>query len=382
MMKEPIFVIHVELDEGSTINGTRELVNFLRFHGTSDSAYFHGTILSGGVDCQRKTGKGPLRLSARYVLEGTDCTGKKCKVFIENNGYEAPDGMRTAPTIITDSEVLSGMTHGALSGEITGSGDGTVEIRIYAETIPFQRETFCIDQMKKHIYGELYRPNGRENCPVLIMSHGFNGNSEGMRYEAECLAKHGIAVYCYDFCSGGLRSKSSGTTLEMTIPSEQEDLKIVVEHIKKLPWVHKDRIYLFGGSQGGFVTALTAPELEGIAGVFLEFPAFCIPDDWRRIKETTDDAIIECMGVPLGRCFADTVPDYDVFEKAAEYTGPVIVFHGTEDALVSVHYSERLCEKYKNARFIRFPGQKHGFTEPFISAMAGVCADAMLREAD
>ena len=378
-MKTPIFVINVTLDECSTIKGTKESVNFLRFHGTSDSEYFHGNISAGAVDSQRRTENGRLKLSARYILKGTDCTGSKCKVFIENNGCESPDGIKTVPTIITDSEILSGLTRGTLCSEVSGKGDSAVEIRIYEEPIPFSREEFCITQGQNIIYGELYRPSGSKDCPMLIMSHGFNGCSGNMRYEAECMASRGTAVCCYDFRGGGLNSKSSGTTTQMTIPSEQEDLKTVVEHIKKLPWINKDRIYLFGNSQGGFVTALTAPELDGIAGLFLEFPAFCIPDDWKKIKETNHEEIIDCMGVPLGRCFAETVPDYDVFEKAAEYTGPVIIFHGTADSLVSINYSEKLCNRYKNAALIRFPGQEHGFTEPFINAMAGVCTAAMDR---
>ncbi len=378
-MKKPIFVVNVDLDECSVIKGMKEQVNFLRFHGTSESDFFCGNILTGGVDCQRQKENEPLQLSARYVMEGTDCTGSKCKVFIENNGCRTSDGMRTLPIIITDSEILSGLTRGTLYGEISGKGDRSVEIRIYEETGSFRREKFYIEHGKKNIYGELYRPNESKNCPVLIMSHGFNGNSEGMRYEAECLANRGVTVCCYDFCGGGLNSKSSGTTTQMTIPSEQEDLKVVVEYIKNLSWVNKDRVYLFGSSQGGFITALTVPELDGIAGVFLEFPAFCIPDDWKKIKETTTEEIIECMGVPLGRCFADTLPDYDVYEKAAEYTGPVIIFHGTADKLVSIDYSRKLCEKYKNARLICFPGQGHGFTEPFITAMAGVCTGSIMR---
>ena len=376
-MKRPVFIINVELDEGSAVKGKKEQVNFLRFHGTADSEYFRGDILPGGVDCQRKAENGEFSLSARYVMEGTDCAGNDCSVFIENNGYETPDGIKTVPTVVTDSEILSGLTRGKLRGELAGKGEGAVEIRIFEETGSFRREEHCIAQGEKKIYGELYRPEGAENRPLLIMSHGFNGNSEAMRYEAECMASRGTAVYCYDFCGGGLSSKSSGTTLQMTIPSEQEDLKIVVEHMKELSWVNKDRIYLFGGSQGGFVTALTVPELEGIAGVFLEFPAFCIPDDWKKIKETNDKEIIDCMGVPLGRCFADTLPDYDVFERAAQYTGPVIIFHGTDDTLVTIDYSEKLCGKYKNARLLRFPGQGHGFSEPFITAMAGIAAAAM-----
>ena len=203
----------------------------------------------------------------------------------------------------------------------------TYEDTVTDKPIPYSREEYCIEKSDKKIYGELYRPAGSlsgesddgEKPPILIMSHGFNGSSEAMRYEAECMAKRGAAVYCYDFCGGGLASKSSGTTTQMTIPSEQEDLRIVVDDIKGLPWINKDRIFLFGGSQGGFVTALTAPDIYGIQGLFLEFPAFCIPDDWKDIRENSNEDIIECMGVPLGRCFPDTLPDYDVFERAAMY---------------------------------------------------------------
>ena len=262
----------------------------------------------------------------------------------------------------------------------------TYEDTVTDKPIPYSREEYCIEKGDKKIYGELYRPTGRlsgeyddgKKPPLLIMSHGFNGSSEAMRYEAESMAKRGAAVYCYDFCGGGLASKSSGTTTQMTIPSEQEDLKIVVDDIKGLPWINKDKIFLFGGSQGGFVTALTAPDIDGIQGLFLEFPAFCIPDDWKDIRENSNEDIIECMGVPLGRCFPDTLPDYDVFERAAMYRGPVIIFHGTADTLVSIEYSKRLCKCYKNASLIPFEGEEHGFTEPFITKMAEICTSRML----
>ena len=132
-MKKPVFVINVELDECSKVSNTSEQVNFIRFHGTSDSDYFQGDILTGGVDCQRKKENEPLKLSARYIMEGTDCAGSKCSVFIENNGYDMSDGPRTVPTIITDSEILSGLTRGNLYGKVSGKGGSAVEIRIYKE---------------------------------------------------------------------------------------------------------------------------------------------------------------------------------------------------------------------------------------------------------
>ncbi len=376
-MREPIFEIQVELDDCSNVKGEREEVNFLRFHGTAESPYFKGKILSSGVDCQKKTADGSFYLSARYVLEGEDCTGTLCKVFIENNGAAGEDGIHTVPTIVTDSEVLAGLVDGELYGEVQGNGDNGVTIRIYEKTCAYTRETLWIEYGEKKIYGELYRPEKEGPHPLVIMSHGFNGSSKAMRPEAECVAKRGVAVFCYDFCSGGVNIKSSGETTDMTIPSEQEDLKQVVKEIRKLPWVRQDKVYLFGSSQGGFVTGLTAPEIDDIAGVFLAFPAFCIPDDWKNMRWEYVDDQIDCMGVRLGKCFRDTLPDYDVFEKAAGYQGPVTIFHGDADTLVNLSYSERLKEAYTQGQLIVFPGEGHGFGDSYLEAMAGVCTHRM-----
>ena len=68
---------------------------------------------------------------------------------------------------------------------------------------------------------------------------------------------------------------------------------------------------------------------------------------------------------------------YSVFYEYCSILRKASKVHGTADSLVSVDYSERLCRQYKNAKLIRFPGQEHGFTEPFITEMAGVCTAAM-----
>ena len=130
---EPIFVINVSIDACTEVKTDGEWVNFLRFHGTADSAYFHGEILPGGVDCQRRSGQSPMTLSARYVMKGTDSAGRECTVFIENNGTDSPEGMRTKPLVVTDSEILTGMTRGSLYGEICEAGENAVRISIYRE---------------------------------------------------------------------------------------------------------------------------------------------------------------------------------------------------------------------------------------------------------
>ncbi len=69
-LEKPVFVVNVKLDECIDVEGDKEQVKFLRFHGTSESDFFCGEILQGGVDCQIKTENEPLRLSARYIMEG------------------------------------------------------------------------------------------------------------------------------------------------------------------------------------------------------------------------------------------------------------------------------------------------------------------------
>lgn len=48
----------------------------------------------------------------------------------------------------------------------------------------------------------------------------------------------------------------------MTIFTEKEDLLTVFNYIQRLEYVNPEQIFLFGGSQGGFVTSLAAEELE------------------------------------------------------------------------------------------------------------------------
>lgn len=97
----------------------KETVRMLSFDGTCDGPYFKGTILSGGVDTQRVDSAGKGTLSARYMIEGTDCEGNACRLFIENN---APTGGTTTPVIVTDSPVLKWMETAKLQGRIECPG--------------------------------------------------------------------------------------------------------------------------------------------------------------------------------------------------------------------------------------------------------------------
>ncbi len=123
-MKE-VFSVDVVIDGSYEVKSEGGSACMITFHGESNCESFKGKILPGGVDTQKQLSNGERTLSARYILEGQDYTGKQCHIFIENNGYFMEDGtIKTKPIIITDSKALSWMTTADLTGTVIGAPNG------------------------------------------------------------------------------------------------------------------------------------------------------------------------------------------------------------------------------------------------------------------
>ena len=67
------------------------------------------------------------------------------------------------------------------------------------------------------------------------------------------------------------------------------------------------------------------------------------------------------FGISLGKAFYSHARKIDVYRKAAEYPGPVLLIHGTEDPVVPISCSERALSVCRDARLIRMPGAGHGY---------------------
>ncbi len=129
-MKE-ILKLHIILDGIEEVRGKKGESCMILFHGNAEGPYFNGEILPGGVDTQKEFYGKPRSLSARYTLKGTDCEGKPCKLFIENNGDVGANGqVITKPILLTDSPVLQWVEEAELSGTLKGS-PSEVEITIW-----------------------------------------------------------------------------------------------------------------------------------------------------------------------------------------------------------------------------------------------------------
>lgn len=243
-----------------------------------------------------------------------------------------------------------------------------------------ETQTLFIGEEGSRIYGRLWLPKGKEGkLPTVICSHGLNSSYRATEYMiGKTLAMAGFAVYCYDFRGGSPYSKSSGDPADMSVFTEQEDLNRVMDHIRTLPMVDPDNLFLMGESQGGFVSAITADQRsEEINAMVLYYPAFCIPEDARN-RFPNVDAIPEKTGHKknmMGKAYHKKLFDYDVYEHIAGFQKPVLIIHGDLDPVVKMPYVERAASVYPDARLQILRGERHGFTPAGVKKAARMVYD-------
>ncbi len=218
---------------------------------------------------------------------------------------------------------------------------------------------------ENQIYGVIYIPkDAGEEMPAVIFSHGFGGTySVGIQY-AEALAKKGYVVYCFDFCGGSPSSRSDGSTLEMSLFTEQSDLEAVIAMIQKLDYVDSDNLFLIGTSQGGAVSAITgATHPKEIRGMVLLYPAFILTERANELFQSEDEIpdVYFFMWMNVGRSYFEPLIGYDIYEEIADYDKDVLLIHGAADSIVPLSCSERALEVYPSAELKIIPSGGHGF---------------------
>ena len=218
----------------------------------------------------------------------------------------------------------------------------------------------------RSVHATLYLPETATPVPAVVLSHGYNGCGTDFDSGARYLADNGVAALCYTFCGGSTRDVSGFPTTEMTLFTEREDALAALDFLRGHDAVDASRVYLFGASMGGMVSALAAQERpQDIAGLALLFPALCIPQNWREhfpevseIPETVD-----FWGMLLGRVFFTSMREMDAFARMPEYARPVVIFQGAKDPIARLADSERAAALYPNAELVVYPEEAHGFRQ-------------------
>ena len=205
-----------------------------------------------------------------------------------------------------------------------------------AASAAFKVEELNFQRNGMKISGALFIPDRVSPVPLVILSHGFGGN----------------------------HIKSDGKMTEMSVLTEAEDLTIILDNLKADSRFKPEQIFLFGESQGGFVsTYVAAMRPADVAGLVLLYPAFVLHDYVRR--RTPDPERIpdtmKLLGKTIGRIYNKDVLSFDIYTLMPRYSGKTLIIHGTADSLVPLSYSERAVKTFPDAKLIKLDGEKHVF---------------------
>ena len=212
--------------------------------------------------------------------------------------------------------------------------------------------------------GTLWEPQGGGKYPAVIFSHGFNGHGDDFSAECAALSVRGFVCYAFDFCGAQTDGASEGRTASAYTPlTMKEDLRAAIADVENLRQVDKTRLFLFGGSQGGLVTALTAADeeiRERVRAIVLYFPALNIPADWRGKPERETPL----MGYFVGAEYVRSVQTLDPFSVIGNFRGDVCIVWGDRDMIVPKEVIGGAVKAYgaERAALTVIAGAGHGFS--------------------
>ena len=357
-----ILRIKVTVDGCNALEASPRGVRMLPFSGQCDSPLFQGVILPGGVDTQVDLAPKQSTLSARYMLEGTDGTGQKCRLFIDNSAVTR-EGAETVthPRIITDSASLKWLETAALTGRIESKSDH-LEIVISTEKTP-TRQPIEITRAGLTLRGMLDRP-GDGPCPLVLLLHGFGGRMEASGEMSSRLAAAGLATLQFDFNGHG---QSDGNFTEMTPYNEIEDAAHMLRYAMTLDFVTD--IHVVGHSQGGVIAGMLAGYYHDvIRKMALLAPAASLKTDAQkgrcfratydpqRIPDSVNvDGIHEVGGLYFR--LAQTLPIYEV---TGQFEGPGLIVFGKKDQVVALDAARRYLDGVKGRELLLYDDLDHG----------------------
>jgi dipeptidyl aminopeptidase/acylaminoacyl peptidase len=285
-----------------------------------------------------------------------------------------------APAIAGDKIVCLGSTatSPAMPYEVTSDG----RRMIAADALPndFPSDQLVVPQQVVFdstdglkIHGQLFVPkDGKSTHPALIFTHGgpirqmmlgfhymdYYHNAYAMN---QYLASRGYVVlsvnyrlgimYGYDF--------SNPPNTVWRGAAEYNDVVAGARYLQSLPGVDRTRIGLWGGSYGGFLTAMGLARNSDIFTAGVDFHGV---HDWSAFLP---DWVRDPMAAPDAKEAQKLAFDSSPVASIGTWKSPVLLIHGDDDRNVPFSQSTDLAAKLKkkgvDVEELIFPDEIHGF---------------------
>lgn len=222
------------------------------------------------------------------------------------------------------------------------------------------------------IVGSLYIPRSSAyekdgKLPIVVMSHGFDGNYQEVDKYAESVAANGVAAYVFDFCGGAMNSRSEGKTTDMSVLSEKTDLEAIIKTLRQLPFVNGSEVMLLGCSQGALVSTITAADpLNGIKALMMMYPAYIIPETAPKVLESSKGTPldIKLWNMKLSQKYYRELLGLNPFERIAGYANPALIVYGEKDGITPEASVESFRAAVPQVQVKMIKDGEHGFRTP------------------
>ncbi len=216
----------------------------------------------------------------------------------------------------------------------------------------------------KRIYG-LLRVKNPEN-PLIVYIHGGPTSFSYSSFldRASIFLGYGFSVFLPNYRgSVGMGRKYAESNRGDLGGLDFEDIVQGIEFLKTTKKIHTDRIYITGGSYGGYMSALAimktdlfkaSVSLFGIAD-WISFHGTSNGYDWDRIHFDTDPYKF------------DKYDKYSPIRIKHDIKTPILLMHGINDPLVPIgqyyEFYRFVKEMGKEVHLLVFPREGHGFNE-------------------
>jgi dipeptidyl aminopeptidase/acylaminoacyl peptidase len=221
------------------------------------------------------------------------------------------------------------------------------------------------------IHAQLFVPrNHAASAPALVFVHGGPPRQmmPGFHYmyyyhnsyaENQYLASRGYVVLSVNYRLGVMygRAFREAPNTSWRGAAEYKDVLAGAHYLQALPYVDRKRIGIWGGSYGGFLTALALARNSDIFAAGVDFHGV---HDWSALlsRRGGDDA-------PDAKEAAKLAFDSSPVASVATWKSPVLFMHGDDDRNVpfsqTIDLIQRLRQQNVDLEQIIFPDEIHDF---------------------
>lgn len=181
-----------------------------------------------------------------------------------------PDSLKLSFKIIygTFSLVVHPDIH-EMTGENGWKTPAKLHLRRQVKRLEYQTEDVVFESEGASLAGTFVVPERPGPHPTVVILHG-SGPSDRTRWayrsRGDMFARHGIAALIYD--KRGY-NESTGDTDEITFDDLANDAVAAVRYLRTRDDVRTDRIGMYGSSQGGWISMMSAAQSSNIAFLVL-----------------------------------------------------------------------------------------------------------------